>query len=258
MSKNTINSETSDNNNSPTSSQTIQAMAAFLSLSMTQALLTSNLETPTNKEHRPNDKNEDSATDDDATAVATLEEDTAVSVPLQESGTTLHQKEGDRVLAMQDTFFTEPNSLTPPSSSNTDDVDKEGLDATTALSATKEEVFSAPPRETASEVLQLQRDSSSGDSSIFTATSSSSDLIPAVPGSISLAFGRPLVAFQERVPPLRLENSILSQSSNNHTPIANGSTTAQKQQAQPESGVSAASPKILDAIIIRDNDPYGE
>jgi hypothetical protein len=248
----------------PTSKK-IRDMAAFLSMAMVQSMLARQLQQSEPTSSESTSRNNDDADQSDTILTDLMDLETAPmqqqetkAPPVQaESWSSMHRKEGDRIIATTDAFSADPAD----SSVRNDTADKiavtlnhdvkneavriaSGADVTRIATESATESVSrleATPTLNASKAAEAKNDQQSSvrtaqttDSLITTKTaevSSNGVAVPYVPSVISTAFGRPLPVSREGVPPL------------------------QPDQSQ-QNGVAKAAASF--APMMTDSDPYGE
>ena len=186
-----------------TTSIKLRALASFISMNMFESMLTAGVpietilsrtealsslsseatSTPSSPDINDNGNNPTTPVtdnnDNNSNDVVVDDDDDDVDDLLSgsESSTPLHQKEGDRMVALQDTF------------------DTTGLLASDDTSA----ILLPPP-------LRTNQDNNNDENTNHCESSSSSQLllfIPPIPSVVSTAFGRPLPVIQEQIPPLQ-------------------------------------------------------
>ena len=174
-----------------TTSIKLRALASFISMNMLESMFTAGVpietilsrtealslsseatSTPSPPENIDNGNNPTTlVTDDDVDDVVVNDHE-----DFSESSTPLHQKEGDRMVAMQDTFDTTGDTtsavlLSPLRTNHNND----NNDETTTHC----------------------------ESDVSSSSSSQLLFIPPIPSVVSTAFGRPLPVIQEQIPPLQ-------------------------------------------------------
>lgn len=168
-----------------------------------------------------------------------------------EFSTSLHQKEGDRIVAMEDTF------------------DTTGDTATIAVSTTNDPFLVPDPTPgpmEASSSSYPQQEPPPQDSSLL--------FIPQIPSVISTAFGRPLPVIQEHVPPIRPLAAATVPTTSSSTPLpvvpSMTTTTTTTNDTSDNTNMAEAEPPISLAAgddtttttasikAVTDEDPYGE
>jgi hypothetical protein len=251
----------------PTSKK-VREMAAFLSVAMTQSMLARQLQQsePTRNDSAARSNNDADQSDTILTDLMDLE-----TAPMQqqetkpppvvpaESWSSMHRKEGDRVIATKDAFSADladssgrDNSAETIAVTVNHDVKNEtalsatdaiatkiateslgGLDATLLTTNVSTAVGAKHDQQLSVSAVQQTSDLTI-DSLITTKTaemSSNGVAVPLVPSVISTAFGRPLPVSREGVPPLQPDQD-------------------------RQNGVAKAAASF--APMVTDSDPYGE
>ncbi len=205
----------------------VRALASFISMTMLEPMLAAGV---------PIEK------------IMSMTSSSSVSDDAVESRTTttpLHQKEGDRIVSIEDTFDTGDTAPTIPLQPPTvivdghDDDTAHNSDAPITSSGTSLSPTTVEPRPSPS--------------------SSSLLLIPPIPSVISTAFGRPLSVVQQHEPPLQQPQILTTATTMEEKepplqPPQIMTTTTMKENVP-----SLQQPQIMTTTtMVSDEDPYGE
>ena len=244
-----------------TTSIKLRALASFISMNMLESMFTAGVpietilsrtealslsseatSTPSPPENIDNGNNPTTlVTDDDVDDVVVNDHE-----DFSESSTPLHQKEGDRMVALQDTF------------------DTTGLLASDDTST----VLSPPPLRTNQDNNNSDETTTHCESDVSSSSSSSLSqlllFIPPIPSVVSTAFGRPLPVIQEQIPPLqtlRIHPSATTTTNDISNP--NQATVVITTSTQPpEKVLTTTTSDDVDTTnsmkMAIDEDPYGE
>jgi hypothetical protein len=241
----------------------IRALASFISMNMLESMLAAGI--PIEKiismtALSSSNSSSSSPPDDDATGTTTpfsgittsemnggggaVTDDTLLSIENSESSSSLHHKEGDRIIAMQDTFNTDdivPSSIQLHNTDTSPELVQEFVD-----SKNSEAPNAAGSMIPSSSLHQQQQQLL---------------LIPEIPSVISKAFGRQLPVIQEHVPSMqpKLPSPIVSQSTSTITATTTKEMNDISHNKEGEGFITDNNTSIrTDMKIVTDEDPYGE
>ena len=239
----------------------IRALASFISMNMLEAMLAAGIpiekiismtslsssitsDSSTSSSSSPPPPNDGDVTSTITTApvedIMTNEVNDEARIESDfESSKSLHHKEGDRIIAMQDTFNTDDDiSPVRPIANTSTDVLQESEAPTTDGSMMS----------SSSITLQQQQEHLL--------------LIPEIPSVISKAFGRPLSVIREHVPPMQqklppiLATEMITTTTNETNDISHSNVAV----GTVDSGDNNTTTTTIgtDIKVVTDEDPYGE
>ena len=223
----------------------VRALASFISMNMLEPMLAAGVPIEKIMSMTSSSSSLDSS--------SSVSDDTVDTVETRSTTTSLHQKEGDRIVSIKDTFDTGDSAptipLPPPTAVIVDGHD----DGTVHNSEAPTTNTGTPPL---SPTTVEPRPSTFSSSDVL--------LIPTIPSVISTAFGRPLSVVQENVPPLQQPQQMTTTSSmeDKVSPLQQPhivTTTTTTTTTIEENAPSLQPPRIMTTTtIVSDEDPYGE